>query len=55
MGIVDDFWRMIPLRIGTLGHDERTPGAELDTEAASLAPFFDDVNDAMGHLDAVPI
>jgi hypothetical protein len=38
-----------------LGHDEDVLGTELDTEAASLAPFFNDVYDAVRDLDAVSI
>jgi hypothetical protein len=30
-------------------------GAEFNAEAASLAPFLDDVNDAVGYLDAIAI
>jgi hypothetical protein len=38
-----------------LGHGKDAFGTELDTEAASFAPFFDDMDDAVRNLDAVPI
>ena len=46
---------MVALGVGALGHDQHALGAELDAEAASFAPFLDDVDDAVGHLDAVAI
>jgi hypothetical protein len=46
---------MVALGVGSLGHDQHALRAELDAETASFAAFLDDVNDAMGHLDAVPI
>jgi hypothetical protein len=55
MGIIGQFRGMVPFRVGVLGHGEDELGTELDTESASFAPLFNDVDDAMGHLDAVSI
>jgi hypothetical protein len=54
-GVINEFGRMVAFRIGALGHDQHTLGAELDTEAASLASFLNDVDNAVRHLDAVSI
>jgi hypothetical protein len=54
-GIVGEHGGMVAFGVGVLRHDQSALGAELDTKAASLAPFFDDVNDAVGYLDAVSI
>jgi hypothetical protein len=55
LGIIGQLGRVVTLRIGALGHDQHTLGAELNAEAASFAPFVDDVNNAMRHLNAVSI
>jgi hypothetical protein len=46
---------MVAFGVGPLGHEEYLLWAELDTKAASLAPFLDDMHDAMGHLNALSI
>jgi hypothetical protein len=46
---------MVALGVGLFGHGKHPLGAEFDAKPASLAAFFDDVNDATGHLDAVSI
>jgi isopentenyl phosphate kinase len=55
VSIAGEFRRVIAFGVGAFGHDEYTLGAELDTKAAPLAPVFDDVDNAMRNLDAVPI
>jgi hypothetical protein len=54
-GVIDDHGGMVAFGVGVLGHDQSALRAELDTKAASLAPFLNDVDDAVGHLDAVSI
>jgi hypothetical protein len=54
-GVIGDHGGMVAFGVGVLGHDQCALGAELDTETASLAPLLDDVNDAVGYLDAVSI
>jgi hypothetical protein len=46
---------MVAFGIGALGHDEDTLRAKLDAKTAALASFVNDVHDATGNLDAVPI
>ena len=46
---------MVALCVGALGHDKHMLGAELDAVAASFAPLFDDVHDAVRYLDAISI
>jgi hypothetical protein len=46
---------MVAPGVGSLGHDQHALRAELDAKAASFATFLDDVNNAVGYLDAVPI
>jgi hypothetical protein len=55
VGFIGDHRGMVALGVGVFRHDEHTLRAELDTKTASLAPFFDDANDAMGYLDAITI
>jgi hypothetical protein len=55
VGAGGKFRGVIALGIRALGHDKHALGTEFDTEAASFAPFLDDLNDAMGHPDAVSI
>jgi hypothetical protein len=55
VGAGGEFGGMIALGIRAMGHDEHTLGAELDTKTAALAPFLNDLNDAMGHANAIPI
>lgn len=55
VGVIGELRRMVAFRIGLLGHDKHTLGAELDAEPASLASFFDNMYDAMRDLDAVSI
>jgi hypothetical protein len=38
-----------------LRYDKHILGAELNAETASFASFLNDVDDAVRHLDAVPI
>jgi len=54
-GIVGDYRGMVAFGVGLFGHDQCALRAELDTKTASFAPFLDDVNDAVGNLDAVSI
>ena len=46
---------MVASGVGALRHDKHILGAELNAETASFASFLNDVDDAVGHLDAVPI
>jgi hypothetical protein len=46
---------MITLAIDVLGHDQHVLGAKLYANTASLAPFFDNVDGAMGYLNAVAV
>ncbi len=46
---------VIALAVGLLGHDQHVLRAELNAEATPLAPFLDDVDDAKGYLDPIPI
>jgi hypothetical protein len=55
VGVIGKLRGMVAFRIGAFGHDQHTLRAELDAESASFASFLDDVNNAMGYLDAVPI
>jgi hypothetical protein len=55
LGIVEQLGGVVAFGIGPFGHDEHVLGAELDAETAALAPLFDDLNHAAGHLDPVSI
>jgi hypothetical protein len=55
LGVIGQLGRMVAFRVGALGHDQHTLGAELNAESASFAPFLDDVNNAVRHLNAVSI
>jgi hypothetical protein len=54
-GVIGKLRGMVAFGIGALGHDQHTLWAELDAESASFASLLDDVNNAMGYLDTVPI
>jgi hypothetical protein len=54
-GIVCQFGWMIAFGVGVLRHDQHILGAEFNAKAASFAPFLDDMDDTVGHLDAVPV
>jgi hypothetical protein len=55
VGIVNELRRMVAFGVGALRHNKHTLGTELNTETASFASFLDDVDDAVGYLDAIPI
>jgi hypothetical protein len=55
LGIIGQFGGMIALGVGAPGHNKHVLGAELDAVATALAPFLNDVNDAMGNLDLFSI
>jgi hypothetical protein len=55
MGVRYEFGGMVALRVCLLGHGEDCLGTEFDTESASFASFFNDVDDAVRNPDAFPI
>jgi hypothetical protein len=52
---IGEFRGMIAPGVGAFGHDEDALRAEFDTEAASFASLLDNMDDAVGYLDAVSI
>jgi hypothetical protein len=46
---------MVALGVGVFGHGQRMLGTKLDAKPTALAPFIDDVNEAVWYLDTVPI
>jgi hypothetical protein len=55
VGACGKFRGVIAFGIRALGHDKHILGTELDTKAASLTPFLDDLDNAMGYPDAISI
>ncbi len=55
MRIFYKFRGVVASGVGVFRYDKYIPGAELNAETASFASFLNDVDDAVGHLDAVPI
>jgi hypothetical protein len=55
VSVTGQFRRMVAFGIGAFRHGKDILGAELDTKPAPLASIFDDMNNAVRHLDAVPI
>ena len=53
--IIDDFGGMVSFGVRTLRHYQQMPRAELNTETASLASFLNDMHNAMGDLNSIPI
>jgi hypothetical protein len=53
--IIANFGGMVPIRVCASRHADHPSWAELDTEAASFAPFLDYVNDTAGYLDTISI
>jgi hypothetical protein len=54
-GVIGEHRGMVAFGVGLFGHDQCALRAELDTKTASLASFFNDVDDAEGNLDAFSI
>jgi hypothetical protein len=55
VGAVGEFRGVVALGVGVPGHDEHVLRAELNAKTASFASLLNDMNDAVGHLNAVPI
>jgi hypothetical protein len=53
--IVDDFGGVISFGVRARRHNQQMPWAELDTESTSLASFLNDMHNAMGDLNSIPI
>jgi hypothetical protein len=54
-GVVCDFGGMVAFGVGPFGHDKHVLRAKFYAEATSLAALVNDVHDATGYLDVVPI
>jgi hypothetical protein len=54
-GIIDQFWGVIALGVGSFRHHEDALGAKLDAEAASFATLLNDLNHAARNLNTLPI
>jgi len=55
MRVIRDFGRVVPSGICADSHAYHPEWAELDAKAASLASFFDHMDNAMRHLDTISI
>jgi hypothetical protein len=55
MRVIDNFGGVVALGIRVLGHEQHALGTEFNAKPASLAPFLDDVDDAVRYLDAIAI